>query len=40
VHVLADVLADDLPLESIFKAFVAEFARHAKNKKNWTKKFT
>ena len=37
VHVLADVLADDLPLEPIFEAFVAEFVRDAKNNKNWTK---
>ena len=37
MHVLADVLANDLPLEPIFEAFVAEFARHAKNNKNWTK---
>ena len=32
VYVLADVLAKKLQPKSIFEAFVAEFARHAKNK--------
>ena len=37
VYVLADVFAKKLQPKSIFEAFVAEFARHAKNNKSWTK---